>query len=130
MLSIVYAILGNSILGGKCNLSLFVDVSKNKKQRDNCYYHPSYTNKNTWESSYFSNFIGKREYQGRSINQQMGEPYKRIVIMHVTIIIGGFLAMALNSTMPVLLLLIAIKLTSDIRSHVKEHQSTPTPASA
>jgi len=72
--------------------------------------------------SYSSNFIGKQEYLERSVSQQMGEPYKRIIIMHMTIIIGGFLVMALNSSMPALLLLIGAKLASDILSHLKEHR--------
>ena len=37
------------------------------------------------------NFLGRREYVGRKLGRQMSEPYKRIVIMHVTIIFGGML---------------------------------------
>ncbi len=71
--------------------------------------------------SYISNFIGRREYLGIDINAQMGQPYKRIVIMHVTIIFGGFLVMALGSTLPALLLIIGLKLSTDLYSHLQEH---------
>ena len=72
--------------------------------------------------SYFSNFLGRREYLGRTVNQQMGEPYKRIVIMHVTIIFGGFMTLALGSSLPALLLLVMLKLLADTRAHLREHR--------
>ena len=71
--------------------------------------------------SYFTNFISRHEYRGREINQQMGQPYKRIIIMHVTIIFGGFLVMALNTPLPALLLLIILKLLADLKAHLSEH---------
>lgn len=72
--------------------------------------------------SYAQNFLGRKEYLGRDANTQMGEPYKRIIIMHVTIIFGGFLVMALGSALPALLLLIAMKLGADLYAHLNEHR--------
>ncbi|CAN0502953.1 unnamed protein product, partial [Discosporangium mesarthrocarpum] len=72
--------------------------------------------------SYAQNFLGRKEYLGRDANTQMGEPYKRIIIMHVTIIFGGFLVMALGSALPALLLLIALKLGADLYAHLNEHR--------
>jgi uncharacterized membrane protein YesL len=43
--------------------------------------------------------------------------------MHVTIIFGGFLVMALGSTLPALILIIGLKLWTDLYSHLKEHGS-------
>lgn len=71
--------------------------------------------------SFVSNFIGRREFVGKNITTQMGEPYKRIIIMHVTIIFGGFLVMAFGSALPALLLLVALKLAADLRAHLREH---------
>ncbi|MCI5108185.1 MAG: DUF6498-containing protein [Pseudomonadales bacterium] len=73
--------------------------------------------------SYVSNFLGRQEYLGMTINAQMGQPYKRIIVMHVTIIFGGFLVMALGSTLPALMLIIGLKLWTDLYSHLKEHGS-------
>jgi len=72
--------------------------------------------------SYVQNFLGRREYLGRDANTQMGQPYKRIIIMHVTIIFGGFLVMALGSVLPALLLLVALKLGADLYAHLHEHR--------
>lgn len=71
--------------------------------------------------SYFSNFIGKHEYRGKQTAQQMGEPYRRIIIMHVTIIFGGFLVMAFDSAVPALSLLILLKAIADLRGHLAQH---------
>ena len=78
--------------------------------------------------SYFSNFLGRQEYRGREISEQMGQPYKRIMIMHVTIIFGGFLVMALNTPLAALLLLIVLKMGADLKAHQIEHSSKKSPA--
>ena len=71
--------------------------------------------------SFWFNFIGGREYRGKTINRQMSEPYRRIVFMHLVLIFGGGLALVLGDTAPVLLLVIALKIVFDIRAHRKEH---------
>jgi hypothetical protein len=71
--------------------------------------------------SFFANFLGRREYAGRTLRTQMHEPYTRIIIMHVTIILGGFIVMGLKTAMPVLVLLIAFKIAADAKAHVRQH---------
>jgi len=75
--------------------------------------------------SYYSNFLGRKEYLGREIAAQMGQPYKRIIIMHMTIIFGGFLVMMFESALPALLLLLLLKIATDLGSHLREHRSKP-----
>jgi hypothetical protein len=74
--------------------------------------------------SFFMNFIGKGEFKKSSLNQLMSEPYTRVVILHLTIIFGGFLMMFLGSPIAGLILLIAIKTIVDIRAHLKQHNKT------
>jgi len=71
--------------------------------------------------SFFTNYLGRREYLGMDLKTQMGEPYKRIIVMHLTIIIGGFLTMLLRTPAAALLLLIALKTATDLYAHRKEH---------
>ncbi|MEX2132120.1 MAG: DUF6498-containing protein, partial [Pseudohongiellaceae bacterium] len=71
--------------------------------------------------SFRLNFIGRLEYQGRKIGDQMSEPYRRIIIMHLTIILGGFLTFAFDSPLPALILLILLKIMVDVKAHLKEH---------
>jgi hypothetical protein len=72
--------------------------------------------------SFAVNFLGQQEYAGRSLKEQMTEPYKRIIFMHLVLIFGGGLSMILGNVTVVLLLVIAIKIWLDVRAHVREHQ--------
>jgi hypothetical protein len=78
--------------------------------------------------SFFANFLGRREYVGRTLRTQMHEPYTRIIIMHVTLIFGGFIILGLGTALPVLVLLIAFKIAADAKAHVRQH--VPRPGSA
>ncbi|MDD5643976.1 MAG: DUF6498-containing protein [bacterium] len=71
--------------------------------------------------SYFWNFVGKKEYLKYTPEELMTKPYGRIAILHITIILGGFFAMAFRSAVPALILLIVIKIIADVNSHIKDH---------
>ena len=72
--------------------------------------------------SFFANFIGRREYRGRKVGDQMSEPYSRIVFMHLVLIFGGGLSLVLGQAEPVLILVIALKIVFDVRAHLKERR--------
>jgi hypothetical protein len=65
--------------------------------------------------------MGRREYVGRKVNDQMGEPYGRIIFMHLVLIFGGGLAMVLGTPAPVILIVIALKIFFDVKAHLKQH---------
>ena len=71
--------------------------------------------------SFAVNFLGCREYETAKLNDLMTAPYKRIFVMHLTIIFGGWLVMLLKTPLPALALLIALKTAVDMRAHVREH---------
>jgi hypothetical protein len=71
--------------------------------------------------SLFRNYIGAGEYKQSKLNQVMGQPYGRVIILHVTILFGGFLMMILGSPVIGLILLIVLKTVIDIRAHLREH---------
>lgn len=71
--------------------------------------------------SFFKNFIRNGEYLNTSVKTLMGQPYKRIVLLHIAIIVGGFLVMTFGSPVPLLILLIFIKICIDIYLHHKSH---------
>jgi len=70
--------------------------------------------------SFFANFLGRQEYRGRGVGDQMGEPYSRIVFMHLVLIFGGGLTLILGGPTPVLLLVIGAKIWFDLRAHLKQ----------
>mgnify|MGYP001574478675 FL=1 len=76
--------------------------------------------------SFFSNFLGKREYKNTNLQEQMVIPYKRIIAMHFTLILGGFLISIYNSPVFALIILIIAKIIIDLRSHIKEHKNLNT----
>lgn len=71
--------------------------------------------------SYHTNFVKAEEYRGRSVSTQMHEPYRRIIIMHMTLIFGGFLALSLGTGLAALALLLSLKIAADLRAHLKQH---------
>lgn len=71
--------------------------------------------------SFVYNFLGNKEYLYMTPNQQMAEPYKRVMIMHITILFGGFLVQKYGLPIYTLLLMIFLKLVVDLYSHIKEH---------
>lgn len=74
--------------------------------------------------SFIYNYIGAREYKRSNPNNLMQQPYGRVVILHLTIIFGGFLMMLLGSPVAGLLLLIVLKTALDLRAHLREHDKT------
>jgi hypothetical protein len=71
--------------------------------------------------SFLVNFLGKREWEGKTVPKQMMEPYRRIVVMHVTIIFGGFALMALNAGALLMAFLVILKTAIDVVAHRREH---------
>ena len=70
--------------------------------------------------SFVVNFLGKKEYLGVSPQQQMGQPYGRVVVLHVTILAGGFLVAMLGTPIAALVVLISLKTIIDVRAHLGE----------
>jgi hypothetical protein len=71
--------------------------------------------------SFAFNFLGQREYAHTTLEALTTAPYKRIFLMHITIIFGGGIAIAFGTPTPVLALLILLKIWTDLRAHTREH---------
>ena len=72
--------------------------------------------------SFTQNFWGKREFENATTEQLMQQPYKRIVLLHVAIIAGGFAVMLLGPPLPLLVLIVIGKIALDIHLHRREHR--------
>lgn len=73
--------------------------------------------------SFFSNFIGKKEYEHMGPLAQTFQPYKRIVIMDITIFVGAFLFIFLGSnSIAFLIVFVGLKMFLDIRAHLRERK--------
>jgi hypothetical protein len=73
---------------------------------------------------------GPKDY--RYVNEQFFTPYRRIIPMHLTIIFGSIVILALGvfgitSTLPVLVLFLLLKTYSDITAHLIKHEQEENP---
>ena len=73
--------------------------------------------------SFVTNYIGKGEYKRIGLGTLMHRPYGRIIVMQMSIIFGGGLVLFLGNPLPILLVLIIVKTTLDLRLHNKERLS-------
>jgi hypothetical protein len=73
--------------------------------------------------SFFWNYLYRGEFRRARLAEMMFKPYARVMVLHVTILIGGFAAMVLGSPLWALLLLLGLKIGLDWKAHVKEHSS-------
>ena len=73
--------------------------------------------------SYINNFLGKGEYKRVGLGTLMHRPYGRIMVMHLSIILGAGGAIMLVNPLPVLLVLVVGKTVLDLRMHNKERRS-------
>lgn len=73
-------------------------------------------------ASYILNFLGKQEYRDMTGEQAMMAPYKRVIVLHVTILAGGLLVTLLGQPVAALALLVALKIIIDVMTHLREHR--------
>lgn len=69
--------------------------------------------------SFFTGFMGRREYVGRTATQQMNEPYPRLMVLHVTLIAGAMVATKLGQPLYSLLVLVACKFGIELRAQLR-----------
>jgi hypothetical protein len=72
--------------------------------------------------SFATNFIGKGEYKRVAFPDLFMQPYKRIFIMHLTVILGAGAAAAMEQPVLALVVLIGLKIIVDVNSHINEHK--------
>jgi hypothetical protein len=77
-------------------------------------------------ASFIVNYLGKGEYKRTSLNELMMQPYGRVIVLHLTIIFGGFLLTIIGSPAAGLVILIVIKLGIDLFAHLAQHRAPGT----
>jgi hypothetical protein len=71
-------------------------------------------------ASFFLNYIGQGEYKRATPLGQMAAPYGRVVVLHVTILIGAFAIAFLGAPIVLLVILVVLKSALDLRLHLAE----------
>jgi hypothetical protein len=77
--------------------------------------------------SYRFNFVKGGEYRRVSAAGQMFAPYGRLVVLHVTIIIGGMAIAFTGAPAAVVAILVVLKTALDVGFHLAEHRQVEAP---
>lgn len=80
--------------------------------------------------SFALNYIGGAEYRTAQLPLLMFRPYGRVMVLHVVILLGGFLVQLVGSPVPALALLVVLKTGLDLGAHLREHQPAAPAAPA
>jgi hypothetical protein len=76
--------------------------------------------------SYQGNFIGNREFEHTSAGSVFFQPYPRIIVMHVSIIVSAFFILGKDGAQIGLTILVLIKIVVDLLFHLWEHKNKGT----
>jgi hypothetical protein len=74
--------------------------------------------------SFVYNYFLKGEYERESLRSLMGKPYVRVVVLHVTVLVGGFLLLAMGEPAAILFVLVVLKTVLDVNFHLRERRSS------
>jgi len=78
--------------------------------------------------SFVENYLAGGEYRKTSLSELMSQPYGRVVILHVTILAGGFCVAMFGSPVPMVAALVFLKTGLDVYLHRRSHASRVIPA--
>ena len=72
--------------------------------------------------SFVDNYIFRQEYLRLDARKAMTMPYPRIMILHVSLLAGGFLLQQFGQPAPGLVIFVALKVALDLKLHRREHR--------
>ncbi len=75
--------------------------------------------------SFWMNYLGRGEYRILSPAVVMMQPYGRLVIMHLTILVGAFVSISIGTPFGSLLVLVVLKTALDLAFHLRQHRDVP-----
>ena len=77
--------------------------------------------------SFWFNYLGRGEYRRTSAASQMFAPYGRLVVLHITIILGGMAIAFTGAPAAALAILVVLKTLMDVGFHLAEHRKGALP---
>lgn len=78
--------------------------------------------------SFVVHFLRGGEWREPDVVSLMYAPYGRVVVLHLVLIAGGALVLALGSPTPALVMLVALKLAVEAPLHLRSHRVKALPA--
>lgn len=79
--------------------------------------------------SYRRNYLSGGEWRTVPPGRQINAPYGRVLVMHLTVVLGAFAVTIIGAPVGTLVILIGVKTALDVRGHLREHDrdTPPTP---
>jgi hypothetical protein len=74
--------------------------------------------------SFFVNYVGRGEYLTVSPGTQMFSVYGRVVVLHLTILIGAVAVGVLGTPLGALIVFVLGKIALDVAFHLREHRQS------
>ena len=72
--------------------------------------------------SFFGNYLAGGEFRRTNVTLLMFQPYARVVVLHIALLLGGFATMASGGSVFALLILVVGKTMIDVKLHLREHR--------
>ena len=73
--------------------------------------------------SFVGNVVLKGEDLERTARELMAQPYGRVVVLHVTLVVGGFLVLGTGGATAALALFVLLKTGVDLAAHLRAHRA-------
>lgn len=73
--------------------------------------------------SFVGNVVLKGEGLERPVRDLMAQPYGRVFVLHVTLVLGGFLVLATGGATAALALFVLLKTGVDLAAHLRAHRA-------
>jgi len=74
-------------------------------------------------ASFFLNYVGRGEYRRATTSSQMFGPYPRLIVLHLTILIGGAAIAEIGAPVAALVVMIVLKTFFDLTVYVLQHRA-------
>lgn len=75
--------------------------------------------------SFVVNFLGKGEYRRTTVKEEIAAPWKRVLIMHATTLVGAWSVMLFEAPVGALVMLAVLKIVVDLHGHLRERRASP-----
>lgn len=72
--------------------------------------------------SFLWNYVGNGEFRNVSAAGQMTEPYRRVFVLHLTVVFGASLVTVFGGATVLVVLLVVLKTGFDAVAHLREHR--------
>ena len=75
--------------------------------------------------SLWRNYFGRQEYLEKGFADYFWKPYARIILIHLTVLIGASVAQSVPSPVTAIVVFVVIKIVIDLAMHLHSHGITP-----